>query len=113
MIDKDTLRRRLDAMVHLPEDWDGFGTGPISEKVFIVANQLVDFLGESLFGCQFFVGVQTPGSLFIEFDLNRKILEMTIAPDGLIHCDEFIAGKHCGSDSFYLDRDRLQSLLDS
>lgn len=113
MIDRDMLRKRLDMMVHLTEDWDGFGTSPINEKVFLVASELVNFLSDSLFRCQMFVGVQTPGSLYIEFDLNRKLIEMTIAPDGLIHCDEYIAGIHSGSDSFYLNRTHLQSLLDS
>lgn len=111
MIDKGKLRKRLDAMLELPSDWDGFGTEPLNPKVHTVAHNLFDLLSESLFGLKIFVGPIDAGSLYLEFDLNRKIIEMTIMEDGMIHYNEIIAGVEVGSGSFFLEKSHLDALL--
>lgn len=98
-------------MLILPVDWDGFGTSPICDKVHNIATQMLNFLPESLFGLQIFVGVNNEGSLYLEFDLNRKTVEMTILEDGTIHYDEIIAGVIVGSGSFLLTKEHLNRIV--
>lgn len=113
MIDKKSLIERLKAMVELPSDWDGFGTEPLDPRVYSVASKLIDIVPDSCFGLQIFVGVNNPGSLYLEFDLNRKRIEMTILDTGIIHFDETIAGNLVGSGSFHLSADAVKELLNS
>jgi hypothetical protein len=113
VINKNKLTSRLDEMLMLPLDWDGFGTTPISPKVHCIARQMIEFLPVTLYGLKIFVGVNNEGSLFMEFDLNHKFVEMTIMPDGTIHYDEVVAGVQIGSGSFYLNKEQLDSILSS
>lgn len=112
MINKAALQKRLDKMVELAPDWDGFDSQPITDKVHHTATRMLDSLSEAVFGMQIFVGVITPGSLYIEFDLNHKLVEVTISPDGMMFCEEYMAGVHCGSAVFVPDADKLREILE-
>jgi hypothetical protein len=99
-------------MLCLSQDWDGFGTGPIHKNVYNTGKKFIESLNRSdVVGVRIFVGVNMPGSLFVEIIQIGRRIEITINTDGTIFFDEFLAGVHCGAGMFVLTADKLDELL--
>jgi hypothetical protein len=111
VIDKDALRIRLKHMYSLPNDWDGWGTEPISQGVYRICSRIVEFVDEDLDFIKFFVGVNSPGSAFIEISTGIKTFELTVTVDGTIFYDELLAKEEIGSGIFLLSKKKLDELL--
>lgn len=113
VIDKNALLERLDRMLELPHDWDGWGSEPISDKVHKIGREIVESLNESIFGVKIFVGVQIDQSLYLEFDLVHKRIEMTVGPDGIISFEEIMGTVPVASGSFFMNPKTLNDILSS
>jgi hypothetical protein len=87
VIDKDALRIRLKHMYSLPNDWDGWGTEPISQGVYRICSRIV------------------------EFSTGIKTFELTVTVDGTIFYDELLAKEEIGSGIFLLSKKKLDELL--
>lgn len=112
MVNVDALHARLGKMLCLSQDWDGFGTGPIHESVYKTGKKFIESLNRpDVVGVRAFVGVNMPGSLFIEIIQCGRRIEITISTDSMIFFDEFLAGVHCGAGMFNLTAAKLDELL--
>lgn len=99
-------------MLCLTENWDGFGTGPISDPVYRIAKRLVILLDrDDVKEARVFVGVNTPGSLFVVVDQLCRQIEMTVVDNGDIFFDEFIGGVYSGAGMFVMSDERIEALL--
>jgi hypothetical protein len=111
MIDRKNLISRLEMMAELPPDWDGFGSISVDPKVVIIGKQLINMLPNSTHDVKIFVGVNNPGSLYMEVDLKRKLVEITILNDGVLHFHEIAAGQIVGNGACFLTQSSVEDLL--
>jgi hypothetical protein len=107
------MKERLDQMMWLPADWDGFGTVTITQKVYGLGKQLLDFVepNTNITDIRVMVGVDPPESLFVTVNLGSRLIEMTITNDGMVLYDEFIGSIGVGSGSFYISKQMVESIL--
>lgn len=113
MFDREGLEKRIAQMSDLPEDWDGCGTSPVSSSVARIGKRLLQYIpDEAARSVKVFVGVNTPGSLFVEIVQGSRSVEMTVVPGGNIYWDELICGIVCGGGQFILSRHKFAEILD-
>ena len=113
MFDREGLEKRIERMSDLPEDWDGCGTSPLSVSVAKIGKRLLQYIpAEAVQSVKVFVGINTPGSLFVEIIQESRVIEMTVVPGGNIFWDEWICGTECGSGQFVLSRRKMAEILD-
>jgi hypothetical protein len=113
MIDRDSLLARLETMKSLPENWDGFGSSPVSPSVYRICSKIVEYIDPNTESIKFFVGVKSAGSAFIEIKTDKKKYEFTVTRDGTIFYDELLGEIEIGSGLFFLSKEKLQELLKS
>ena len=86
---KIQLLSRLDEMVWLPPDWDGFGTGAISFKAYSVASQIVEWSHDK-YNLNLFVAIEPEGGLEGTLIYRKKCWEFSIHPTkGIIEYEEW------------------------
>jgi len=107
------LNDRLDQMVWLLPDWDGFGSVPITSKVYDVGKHLLSLIegNNNITSFKIFVGVDEPGTLVIYAKMCNHSVDMIIKTDGSIDYEEFQTGKSIGNGSFYLSKSVLETIF--
>lgn len=107
------LRERLEQMVWLPPNWDGFESIAITEKVYEVGKLLLTMLeaNHNVSSIQILVGVEPVGSLLVLVKIDNRHLEMTVQQTGAIIYEEYMGRLHLGSGSFYLSKAMLDSII--
>jgi len=89
-----TLHEQLDAMLALPENWDGYGADSILPSAVATAKDFVSFFeaieranGQTL---QLIVGPTRIGGVQVEWQDHREDHELEVMPDGslsILHFD--------------------------
>ena len=75
-------------MFWLMNNWDGFGTTPISRKAHDVSLNLVSYIDIDV-DAKIFVGVEIEGSVYFEiYRSPQRRFELTVKPDGQIEYEE-------------------------
>jgi len=117
MLNKKKLLDRLALMAALPDDWDGFGSIPISDKVYDVSNSMIKMIQVDI-DLDIYVGVKIDGSLYAEafspnsiHDFNSKRIEITVLPDGMIDYVDRKNLKVISLGSFYLSSETINDIL--
>ena len=112
-MDFKKLQDRLDQMVWLPPNWDGFETAPINPKVYDISKKMIEYLNDNhnVMNIHILVGVDIPGSLIAVVHIDSRYVEMVVTPSGTIDYEEFMASIRVGSGSFYLSKTMIDSIF--
>lgn len=89
LANKESLKSRIENMFWLNDDWDGFGSSPISKKSHDISILLISYISVDA-TVKVLVGVEIPGSVHFDIfrETNRKF-EMIVKPDGEIEYTEY------------------------
>lgn len=112
-LNKKQLLDRLELMFWLPDDWDGFGSPPITKKVLDVSKQMIDYVEVDV-DMKIFVGVEPEGSLFC--DIRRPAdklcrLELVVLPEGTLEYTDYREFIIISEGAFLLTYETINDIL--
>jgi hypothetical protein len=109
---KQQLLNRVDEMMWLPPNWDGFGTGAISHKAHAITSNVIKWC-DSEFNLSVYVAVDPAGGVEGTLYFRDKRWELMIHPEsGIIEFDEWCGDTFLFSGAFVPDKRQFFAAMD-